>query len=75
MKAIKGQWIIRQAFGLVCGSLLACGLVAAQEPAPTEQAPEQLLSAEQLNSQPNCIAGISLGWLLENGYGCLHFWL
>jgi hypothetical protein len=49
MKTIKVQWIIRQAFGLVCGSLLACGLVVAQQPAPTEQTPEQLLSAEQLN--------------------------
>ena len=50
MKAIKVQWIIRQAFGLVCGSLLACDLVVAQQPAPTEQTPEQLLSAEQLNT-------------------------
>ena len=50
MKAIKVQWIIRQALGLVCGSLLACGLVVAQQPAPTEQASEQLLSPEQLNT-------------------------
>src|SRR5207247_9059957 len=49
MKTIKVQWIIRQAFGLLCGSLLACGLVVAQQPAPTEQTPEQLLSAEQLS--------------------------
>jgi hypothetical protein len=50
MKAIKVQWIIRQAFGLVGGSLLACCLVVGQQPAPTEQAPGQLLSAEQLNT-------------------------
>ena len=50
MKAIKVQWIIGQAFGLICGSLLACSLVAAQQPAPTEQPPEQLLSAEHLNT-------------------------
>ncbi len=50
MKTIKVQWIIRQAVGLVCASLLACGLVFAQQTAPTEQAPEQLLSAEQLNT-------------------------
>jgi uncharacterized protein DUF3300 len=50
MKAIKVQWIISQALGLVCGSLLACGIVVAQQLAPTEQAPEQLLSAEQLNT-------------------------
>ena len=50
MKALKLQWIIRQAVGLVCVSLLACGLVFAQRTAPTEQSPEQPLSAEQLNT-------------------------
>jgi uncharacterized protein DUF3300 len=50
MKAIKVQWIICQALGLICGSLLACGLVVAQQSAPTEQATEQLLSTEQLNT-------------------------
>ena len=50
MKAIKVRWIVRQAFGLVCGSLLACGLVVAQQLTPSEQAPDQLLSAEQLNT-------------------------
>jgi hypothetical protein len=50
MKANKAQWILRQAVGLVCVSLLACGLGVAQEPAPAEQAPEPLLSAEQLNT-------------------------
>ena len=50
MKTSKFQWIMRQAFFLVCVSLLACGLVVAQQPVPTEQAPKQLLSAEQLNT-------------------------
>jgi hypothetical protein len=50
MKTIKVEWITNQAFCLVWGLLLACGFVFAQQPAPTERAPEQPLSAEQLNT-------------------------
>ena len=50
MKTVKVYWILRQAFCLVLGSLLACDLVFAQQTAPTAQTPEQSLSAEQLNT-------------------------
>ena len=50
MTAIKVQWMMRQTVGLVCGSLLACVIAVAQQSGPTEQAPEQLLSTEQLNT-------------------------
>jgi hypothetical protein len=50
MKMIKVQWIMLQAFCLAWCSLLACGLAFAQQSTPTEQAPEQPLSAEQLNT-------------------------
>ena len=50
MKTSKAQWIIRQALCLVCVSLLSGGLMVAQQPAPPEQAPAQLLSPEQLDT-------------------------
>ena len=50
MRTIKGQSIIRQVLCLVCVSLLAGGLMVAQQPAPPAQAPAQLLSPEQLNT-------------------------
>ena len=50
MTTIKVQWVIRQAFCLVCVPLLAGGLMVAQQPAPPAQAPAQLLSPEQLNT-------------------------
>ena len=50
MKTTKVQSIIRQALCLVCVSLLAGGLMVAQQPAPPAQASEQLLSPEQLDT-------------------------
>ncbi len=50
MKIIKGQWMIRQAISLVCVSLLAGGLMFAQQPAPPAQAPDSRLSPEQLDT-------------------------
>ena len=50
MKTIKVQWVIRRALCLVCVPLLASGLMVAQQPAPPEQAPAQLLSPDQLDT-------------------------
>jgi hypothetical protein len=50
MTTFKFQWIIRKAFCLVGISLLAGGLVVAQQPAPPAPAPEPLLSPEQLDT-------------------------
>jgi hypothetical protein len=50
MKTIKVQRVIRQALCLVCVPLLAGGLLVAQQPAPPEQAPAQLLSPAQLDT-------------------------
>jgi uncharacterized membrane protein YgcG len=50
MKTIKVQWAIRRALCLVCVPLLAGGLMVAQQPAPPEQAPAQLLSPDQLDT-------------------------
>ena len=50
MKTINVQWIIRQAFCLICIPLLAGGLILAQQPVPPAQASEQLLSPEQLDT-------------------------
>ena len=50
MKTINVQSVIRRAFCLVCVPLLAGGLMVAQEPAPSTQAPAQLLPPEQLDT-------------------------
>jgi uncharacterized membrane protein YgcG len=50
MKTIKVQWVIRRTLCLVGVSLLAGGLMVAQQPAPPEQAPAQLLSPDQLDT-------------------------
>jgi hypothetical protein len=50
MKTIIVQSVIRQAVRLVCVPLLAGGLMVAQQLAPPEPAPAQLLSPEQLGT-------------------------
>jgi uncharacterized membrane protein YgcG len=50
MKTIKVQRVIRRALCLVCVPLLAGGLMVAQQSAPPEQVPAQLLSPDQLDT-------------------------
>jgi len=50
MKTMNVQRVIRRALGLVCVPLLAGGLLVAQQPAPPEQAPTELLSPQQLDT-------------------------
>ncbi len=50
MKRVRIQWVVRQALCLVCVSLLAVGLLVAQQPGPSPQAPAQFLSPQQLDT-------------------------
>ena len=54
MKSIRIEWVVRQALCLVSVSLLAGGLLVAQQPGPrpqaAAQAPAQLLAPQQLDS-------------------------
>jgi len=54
MKSIRVQWVVRRALCLVSASVLAGGLLVAQQPVPPAQAPApapaQLLSPQQLDT-------------------------